>query len=60
MSNELTNILFDVMGVGVYRGVYVEKIIGGYRCCGEIVTTKEQLDELINSKMIEWGKTIAK
>ena len=60
MSNELTQTLFDVMNVFVYKGQIVEKLIGGYRVRGEVVKTKEELDQLINSKMIEWGKTIAK
>ena len=60
MSNQLTNTLKEVLKIGSYKGIHVEAVIGGIKCLGKIVTTKEQLDELINSKMIEWGKTIAK
>ena len=60
MSNQLTQTLKEALQTGTYKGIYVEKVIGGWKILGQIVTTKEQLDELINSKMIEWGKTIAK
>jgi hypothetical protein len=58
--SQLIQSLKDALQIGVYRGLYIEKVVGGVKCLGKIVTTKEQLDELINSKMIEWGKTIAK
>ena len=58
--SQLIQSLKDALQIGVYRGLYIEKVVGGVKCLGQIVTTKEQLDELINSKMIECGKTIAK
>lgn len=58
--SQLIQSLKESLQIGVYRGLYIEKVVGGVKCLGQIVTTKEQLDELINSKMIEWGKTIAK
>ena len=58
--SQLIQSLKEALQIGVYRGLYIEKVVGGVKCLGQIVTTKEQLDELINSKMIEWGKTIAK
>lgn len=58
--SQLIQSLKDALQIGVYRGLYIQKVVGGVKCLGQIVTTKEELDELINSKMIEWGKTIAK
>jgi hypothetical protein len=61
MSNqELTNTLFDAMGFGVYRGVILQRLIGGYKVFGKVVRTKKEVDEAIDSALKNLGKSIQK
>jgi hypothetical protein len=58
MKNELTNTLFDAMNCSFYRGFALEKLIGGWRIMGKIVTTKEDVDQLIDEALKNLGKSI--
>jgi len=60
MSQELTKILFDAVGQGVYRGVIIKQLIGGYEVFGKGVRTKKEVDKVIDEALTSLDKSIAK
>lgn len=57
-SQELTNTLFKAVGTFFYRGFSVEKIIGGYKCMNRNVSSKKELDDMIDEAIKNLGKSI--
>lgn len=60
MRNELTESLFDVMNITVYRGVTIHKLIGGFEVFGIVVKTKEEVNKLIDDRLRSLEKSIYK
>jgi hypothetical protein len=59
MSQELINTLFDAMGFAFYRGFSIQKIIGGYKCMDRNVSSKKELDDMIDEAIKNLGKSIS-
>jgi hypothetical protein len=51
-DHPLLNVKWGVIPITVYRGVLVEKLIGGYRVFGYVVSTPSDVDDKINSASI--------
>lgn len=47
----LDKILRDVVPIGVYRGVLVEKLIGGWKVFGQTVVSAEEVDRVIDESL---------
>lgn len=60
MNQELTKLLFDAVGQGVYRGVIIKQLIGGYEVFGKVVRTKKEVDKAIDEALKSLDKSIAK
>jgi hypothetical protein len=52
-TDQFNDALIDAMGYFVYRGVVVEKLVGGYRLLNHIVKTKPEADKVIDG--IYWS-----
>lgn len=50
-KHELNDLLSAIIPVAVYRGTICEKIIGGYRCLGQVVSTPQEIDNLIDASL---------
>ena len=58
MSNELDKVKWPVIGIINYRNVLVEKVIGGFKVMGKIVTTPQQVDQEIDNSLRSLEKSI--
>ena len=59
-EQSLTDILSSVVPISVYRGVVVEKIIGGYRLLNTTCIKPEEVDKLIDEGLNSIEKSIVK
>ena len=57
-QKSLDELLNKVIPIGVYRGVIVEKLIGGYKVLNNIVKSKEEVDAIINNSLNSLSKSI--
>jgi len=58
MPHPIEQIKFGVIPVVNYRGCLLEKIIGGFRILGSIVSTPEEVDEVIDQAHEKLSKTV--
>ncbi len=58
MKHELYKIMRDVKTEGVYRGVLVTKIIGGYMCLGQKAKDQKEVDKIIDTSLTNLQNTI--
>lgn len=50
-THELEELLNAVIPIKVYRGVITEKLVGGYRVLGKIVTSPFEVDMVIDESL---------
>ena len=48
MAHELESYEWGIIPIRNYKGVLVEKIIGGYKVLGKTVIRPEEVDDIIN------------
>ncbi len=48
-QHPLKGVKWGIMGVCVYRGNIVERLIGGYRLRDKVAKSEQEVDEIINS-----------
>lgn len=54
----LNNTIWGIPPITMYRGVLIEKYIGGFKVLNKVVTTPEDVDKIIEQAAKELNKSI--
>ncbi len=57
-KHPLRSINFGVIPITVYRGIILERLIGGYKLFGKTCITEKEVDEIIDASLVSLENSI--